>query len=152
MPSKLFIHIEPRMHQVGETPDFVELCRLPLEGAQSYLVQAKGLVGPEPGAIMTLKLDIFGFFEELLTSQQSVYTSNPQQFVLTAAATLPAEGGRRTTLPAEGGRGTTLPLLGASANLSVKAGWITPPDEPLVGVSVTDVILIALSVDEIVLA
>jgi hypothetical protein len=145
VPSKLFIHVEPEAHFVAEPPDFVELCRLPLEGgpSQSYLVLAKGLVGPEVGVNMRLKLDVFGFFGELLTSQQSDYINDHQQFMLMAAATLPAEGG--------GVSPGTPPPPGASANLSVRTFWPTPPG-PGHSVYATDMILMALSVDEVVAA
>jgi hypothetical protein len=66
VPNKLFVHAEAENHFVGVT-DFVELCRLPLEGG--------------------------GFFGEVISAQQSSYINDHQQFVLTATATLPAEGG-----------------------------------------------------------
>jgi hypothetical protein len=138
MPSKLFIHVEPEAHFVAEPPDFVELCRLPLEGNQAYLVQAKGLVGPEPGVSMRLKLDVFDIFGELLTSQQSDYINDHQQFMLMAAATVPGGGG----FP---------PPPGAAAILSVRTFWPTPPG-PGHSVYATDIILMALGVDEVVAA
>jgi hypothetical protein len=139
MPSKLFIRTEPDVQTVVPSPDFVELCRLLLEGGQSYLVQAKGMAGVDPGLFVTLKLEVFGFFGELLASEYCDYRGPGQQFVLTAAATLPAEGGRTTRLP-----------LGASANLSARVGIINPAAE--VGLAAYNVVLIALSVDEIVTA
>lgn len=57
MPNKLFAHAEAENHFVGVT-DFVELCRLPLEGGRPYLVQARGVVGLEAGVIMLLRLDV----------------------------------------------------------------------------------------------
>jgi hypothetical protein len=57
------------------------------------LVQARGVVGLEAGVMMLLKLDVCGFFGEVVSSQQSTYINDHQQFVLTAAATLPSEGG-----------------------------------------------------------
>jgi hypothetical protein len=48
MSNKLFVHVEPENHFVGHThPNYVEIARLPLEVGRAYLVQAKGLVGPE---------------------------------------------------------------------------------------------------------
>ena len=88
MPNKLFAHAEAENHFVGVT-DFVELCRLPLEGGRPYLVQARGVVGLEAGVIMLLRLDVCGFFGEVISAQQSSYINDHQQFVLTATATLP---------------------------------------------------------------
>ena len=110
MPSKLFVHVEPENHFVGPT-DFVELCRLPLEVGRPYLVQARGLAGLEGGVSMTLRLDVCGFFGQVISSRESSYINDHQQFLLTAAAKLPAEGGG-------GSAGTPIPP-GASANLFV---------------------------------
>jgi hypothetical protein len=115
VPNKLFVHAEAENHFVGVT-DFVELCRLPLEGG--------------------------GFFGEVISAQQSSYINDHQQFVLTATATLPAEGGG-------GSPGTPLPP-GASANLLVKTIW--PSHQPGHSVSIVDIVLTARQVDEIVVA
>jgi len=139
MPSKLFVHVEPENHFVGPT-DFVELCRLPLEGGQPYLVQAKGIAGPEAGVIMILRLDVCGFFGEVINSAESDYINVSQQFLLTVAATLPAEGGG-------GSPGSPVPP-GASANLLVKTVWINP--QPGHSASIVDIMLTALELDEIV--
>ena len=141
LPNKLFAHAEAENHFVGVT-DFVELCRLPLEGGRPYLVQARGVVGLEAGVIMLLRLDVCGFFGEVISAQQSSYINDHQQFVLTATATLPAEGGG-------GSPGTPLPP-GASANLLVKTIW--PSHQPGHSVSIVDIVLTALQVDEIVVA
>jgi hypothetical protein len=137
MPSKLFVHVEPENHFVGPT-DFVELCRLSLEGGRPYLVQARGLAGLEGGVLMTLKLDVCGFFGEVISSRESSYINDHQQFLLTAAATLPAEGGGGTPTPP-----------GASANLLVRTTWIA--HQPGHSVSIVDIVLTALEVDEIVM-
>src|SRR3954451_3679321 len=99
MPTKLFIHVEPENHFLGPTDDFVELCRLPLEGGRPYLAQARGLLSLEGGVMVRLKLDLCGTFGEVIDSQDSDYINNHQQFVMTAAATLPAEGGRGGSAP-----------------------------------------------------
>jgi len=138
MPNKLFVHADPENHFVGVT-DFVELCRLPLEGGRPYFVQATGVVGLEAGVTMALKLDVCGFFGEVVSSRQSSYINDTQQFVLTAAATLPSEGG-----------GGVPPPPGASANLLVRTFW--PSHQLGHLVSVVDIVLTALQVDEIVLA
>ena len=140
MPSKLFVHVEPENHFVGPA-DFVELCRLSLEGGRPYLVQARGLAGLEAGVSMTLKLDVRGFFGEVISSRESSYINDHQQFLLTAAATLPAEGGG-------GSPGTPTPP-GASANLLVRTTWIA--HQPGHSVSIADIVLTALEVDEIVM-
>jgi hypothetical protein len=141
MPSKLFVHAEPENHFVGVT-EFVELCRLPLEGGRPYFVQARGMVGLEAGVIMLLRLNVCGFFGEVVSSRQSSYINDNQQFVLTAAATLPSEGG---------GSGPGVPPPpGASANLLVKTIW--PSHQPGHSVSIVDILLTALQVDEIVVA
>jgi hypothetical protein len=144
MPSKLFIRFELEEQHIAAPPDFVLLSQLPIaETGQSYLVQAKGLVSLNQDVQITLKLDVVGFFGELLTSQQSTYieeSSGYVQFMLMAAATLPAEGG---------GSAPGAPRApGASANLSAKPYWAGLPGD----VSVSDIILIALGVDEIVAA
>ena len=43
----------------------MEVARLPLEGGRAYLVQAKGLVGPEAGVFMNMRLEAWGFFGEV---------------------------------------------------------------------------------------
>jgi hypothetical protein len=92
MPNKLFVHVEPENKFVGPT-DFVELCRLHLDGGHSYLVQAKGLLGPEAGVFMDMRLDVHGPSGTVVASTESSYININQQFVLTAAAKLPAGGG-----------------------------------------------------------
>lgn len=141
MPSKLFVHVEPENHFVGIT-DFVELCRLTLEAGRPYLVQARGVVGLEAGVTMLLKLEVCGFLGQVVSSQQSTYINDHQQFVLTAAAALPSEGGG--TSPG------TPPFPGASANLLVKTIW--PGHQPGHSVSIVGIVLTALRVDEIVVA
>ena len=141
MPSKLFVHVEPENHFVGPT-DFVELCRLPLETGRPYLVQAGGLVGLEAGVLMTLRLDVCGFFGQVISSRDSTYVNDHQQFLLTAAATLPAEG-------VGGSAGTPIPP-GASANLLVRTTWTA--HQPGHSVSIVDIVLTALEVDEIAMA
>jgi hypothetical protein len=131
MPNKLFVHVEPENKFVGPT-DFVELCRLHLEGGHSYLVQAKGLLGPEAGVFMDMRLDVHGPSGTVLASTESSYININQQFVLTAAAKLPAGGG-----------GT-----GAAATLLVKTIWINHQPGHLA--SITDIVLTALQVDQIV--
>jgi hypothetical protein len=86
---------------------------------------------------MTLKLDVCGFFGEVISSRQSSYINDHQQFLLTTAATLPSEGG-------------TGPAPGASANLLVSTTWIA--HQPGHSVSIADIVLTALLVDEIVMA
>jgi hypothetical protein len=55
MSNKLFVHVEPENHFVGHThPNYVEVARLALEVGRPYLVQAKGLVGPEAGVFMNM--------------------------------------------------------------------------------------------------
>ena len=140
MANKLFVHVEPENHFVGHTwPNYVEVSRLPLEGARPYLVQAKGLVGPEAGVFMHMRLEVRGFFGEVVTSTESSYINQAQEFLLTASANLPAEGG-----------GGTPPPPGASANLFVGSYWINPQPGHLA--SITDIVLTALQVDEIVMA
>jgi hypothetical protein len=70
------------------------------------------------------------------------HINDHQQFVLTATATLPAEDG-------EGSPGTP-PPPGGSANLLVKTIW--PSHQPGHSVSIVDIVLTALQVDEIVVA
>ena len=142
MPSKLYYHVEPENHFLAPTDDFVELCRLPLEGGRPYLAQARGLAGLFAGASVRLKLDLCGFFGEVIDSQDSDYINDHQQFVLTAAATLPAEGGA-------GSAGTPTPP-GASANLSVRV-FDFPPNPVSNSVGLVDIVLTALEVDEIVM-
>jgi len=141
MPSKLFVHVEPENHFVGPT-DFVELCRLPLQVGRPYLVQARGLVGLEGGVSMTLRVDVCGFFGQVISSRESSYINDHQQFLLTAAAELPAEGGA-------GSAGSEVPP-GASANLLVRTTWIA--HQPGHAVSIVDIVLTALEVDEIAIA
>jgi len=142
MQGKLFIHVEPENHFVGPTDDFQEVCRLPLEGGRPYLAQARGLAGLFAGVTARLKLDVCGFFGEVISSQQSDYINDHQQFVLTAAATLPAEGGA-------GSAGTPTPP-GASANLLARVFF--PPHPSGNSVGLVDIVLTALEVDEIVTA
>ena len=132
------MHVEPENHFVGPT-DFVELCRLPLETGRPYLVQASGLAGLQGGVLMTLRLDVRRFFGQVISSQESTYINDNQQFLLTAAATLPAEGGA-------GSVGSQIPP-GASANLLVRTTWTA--HQPGQSVSITDIVLTALEVDEI---
>jgi hypothetical protein len=139
MPNKLFVHVEAENHFVGPT-DFVEVCRLPLEGGRPYLVQARGIAGLEAGAFMILRLDVCGFFGEVVSTTESSYINHSQQFLLTAAATLPAEGGG----------GTGPPPPGPSANLLVKTTWIQ--HQPGHSVGIVDIVLTALQVDEIAVA
>lgn len=129
MPNKLFVHVEPENHFVGPT-DFVELCRMHLEGGHSYLVQAKGLLGPEAGVFMDMRLDVHGPSGSVVTSTESSYININQQFVLTATAKLPAGGG------------------GGAAALLVKTVWIN--HQPGHSASITDIVLTALQVDQIV--
>jgi hypothetical protein len=132
MPNKLFVHVEPENHFVGPT-DFVKLCSLHLEGGHSYLVQAKGLLGPEAGVFMDMRLDVHGPSGTVVTSTESSYININQQFVLTAAAKLPAGGG---------GAGR------AAATLLVKTVWIN--HQPGHSASITDIVLTALQMDQIV--
>jgi hypothetical protein len=92
--------------------------------------------------LMTLKLDVCGFFGEVISSRESSYINDHQQFLLTAAAMLPAESGG-------GSLGTPTPP-GASANLLVRTTWIA--HQPGRSVSIADIVLTALEVDEIVMA
>jgi hypothetical protein len=143
MSNKLFVHVEPENHFVGHTwPNYEEISRLPLEGGRPYLVQAKGLVGPEAGVFMHMRLEARGFFGEVVATTESSYINDNQEFLLTASANLPAEGGG-------GSPGTPTPP-GASANLLVASYWINP--QPGHSASITDIVLTALQVDEIVMA
>jgi hypothetical protein len=143
MSNKLFVHVEPENHFVGHThPNYVEVARLALEVGRPYLVQAKGLVGPEAGVFMNMRLDVRGFFGEVVTFTESSYINQSQEFLLTASANVPAEGGG-------GSEGTPLPP-GASANLLVRSYWINP--QPGHSASIVDTVLTALQVDEIVMA
>jgi hypothetical protein len=141
MPSKLFVHIDAENHFFGPT-DFVELCRLPLEAGRPYLVQATGLAGLQGGVSMTLRLDVCGFFGQVISSRESRYINDNQQFLLTAAAKLPAEGGG-------GSAGSRIPP-GASANLLVRTTWTA--HQPGHSVSIADIVVTALEVDEIAIA
>jgi hypothetical protein len=142
MSNKLFVHVEPENHFVGHThPNYVEVSRLPLEGGRAYFVQAKGIVGPEAGVFMNMRLEARGFFGEVVTSTESSYINQSQEFLLTASANLPAEGGG-------GSEGTPMPP-GASANLLVRSYWINP--QPGHSASIVDIVLTALQVDEIVM-
>jgi hypothetical protein len=143
VPSKFFIRVEPEARFVSETPDFVELSRLPLEVGRQYLVQANGVLGVSAGVTMRMRLDVRSFFGSVLVSQESDYINNHQQFALTAAANIPAEGG--------GGSEGTPVAPGASANLSVRTFWPTPPS-PGQSVYATELTIVALTVDEIVVA
>jgi hypothetical protein len=143
MPTKLFYHVEPENFFSGPTDDFVEVCRLPLEGGRPYLAQVRGLAVLFAGATVRLKLDLCGFFGEVIDSQDSDYINDHQQFVLTAAATLPAEGGG-------GSEGAPIPP-GASANFSVRVfDFPLHPSSNLIGLA--DIVLTALEVEEIVTA
>jgi hypothetical protein len=143
MPTKLFYHVEQENFFSAPTDDFVEVSRLPLEGGQPYLAQAKGIALLFAGASVRLKLELRGFFGEVIHSQESDYINGDQQFVLTAAATLPAEGGA-------GSEGTPIPP-GASANLLIRVFDFPPhPISNLIGIA--DIVLTALEVDEIVTA
>lgn len=82
------------------------------------------------------------FFGSVLAARESDYINNHQQFALTAAANIPAEGGG-------GSEGTPVPP-GASANLSVRTFWPTPPSPG--PVYAADLMIVALTVDEIVVA
>jgi hypothetical protein len=140
VPSKLFIRVEPEAHFIGATPEFVEISRLPLEVGQSYLVQASGLLGLQAGVMMRMRLEVRSFFGSVLAAQEADYINTHQQFVLVAAASIPAEGGG-------GSAGATVPP-GASANLLMDSFWIQPPS---VGQSVyaTEVTITAHAVDQI---
>ncbi|MDQ3867055.1 MAG: hypothetical protein M3304_09570 [Actinomycetota bacterium] len=143
MPSKVFIHVEPEARFVSETADFVELSRVPLEVGRQYVVQANGVLGVSAGVTMRMRLDVRSFFGSVLAARESDYINNHQQFALTAAANIPAEGGG-------GSEGTPVPP-GASANLSVRTFWPTPPS-PGQSVYAADLMIVALTVDEIVVA
>jgi hypothetical protein len=143
MSNKLFVHVEPQNHYVGHTnPNYEEVARLPLEVGRAYLVQAKGLVDHEAGVFMNMRLDVRGYYGEVVTFTESIYTQQSQEFLLTASANVPAEG-------SGGSEGTPLPP-GASANLLVRSYWFNP--QPLHLASITDIVLTALQVDEIVMA
>jgi hypothetical protein len=140
MPSKLFAFTDPDNHFLGATDDFVEVSRLHLVPG-SYLVQAKGLVSG-PGALAALKLEVTGFFGEVVASQQSLYVaSSSQTFILAVAANVPFEGGA-------GSEGTPVPP-GAAAILAVRPSGpsLATPGH---SVGIVDITITALSVDEIV--
>ena len=100
MPNKLFIRVEPEAQFVGATPDFVDISRLPLDGAQSYLVQASGILALQAGVMMRMRLEVRRFNGAVLVSQEADYINTYQQFVLVVAATLPSEGGGGSGAPA----------------------------------------------------
>jgi hypothetical protein len=143
MPSKLFIRVEPEARFVGATDGFKELSRLPLDVGKHYLVQASGVLGLTGGVRMTMRLDVRSFFGSVLASEEIDYINNHQQFLVVTAANVPAEGGAGTP-------GTPVPP-GASANLSVRTSWPSPPSTGQ-HVSAGDMTIVALTVDEIVAA
>jgi hypothetical protein len=140
MPSKLFIRVEPEARFVGATDGFKELSRLPLDVGKHYLVQASGVLGLAAGVTMTMRLDVRSFFGSVLASREINYINNRQQFLVVTAANVPAEGGAGTLVPP-----------GASANLSVRTSWPSPPS-PGQSVSAGNMTIVALTVDEIVAA
>jgi hypothetical protein len=141
MPSKLFVLTDPEAHFLQEAANFVELCRLPLEPGP-YLVQAKGAV-TGPGALAALRLDVLSFFGSVVTSHESLFVAHASQtFVLVVATSVPFEGGG-------GSEGTPAPP-GPSATLSVRASG--PALTPGHHVSISDITITALAVDEIVTA
>jgi hypothetical protein len=143
VPSKLFIRVEPEARFVAATDGFEELSRLPLDVGKQYLVQASGVLGVQAGVTMRMRLDVRSFFGSVLASQEIDYINNHQQFMVVTAANVPAEGGA-------GSEGAPVPP-GASANLSVRTFWPTPPS-PGQSVYATEMTIVALTVDEIVAA
>jgi hypothetical protein len=138
VPSTVHIHVEPEARFFSETPDFLELCRLPLEAGQKYLVQASGIAGLDAGVMMRLKLDVCGRSGNVIASQQADYINHHQQFLLVVAARIPARSGA--------GSGP-----GGSANLSVRTFWPTPPS-PGRSVYTNEMTIVAQTVDKIVKA
>jgi hypothetical protein len=138
VPSTVHIHVESEARFFSEGPDFLELCRLPLEAGQKYLVQASGIAGVDAGVMMRLKLDVCGRAGNVIASQQADYINDHQQFLLVVAARIPARGGA--------GSGP-----GPSANLSVRSFWPTPPS-PGRSVYTNEMTIVAQTVDKIVRA
>jgi hypothetical protein len=63
-------------------------------------MQAKGIAAGFAGSFMTLKLDVRSFFGSVVASQESSFINLRHQFVLTLAASIPAEGGGGSSPPA----------------------------------------------------
>jgi hypothetical protein len=93
VPSTVHIHVESEARFFSESPDFLELCRLPLEAGQKYLVQASGIAGVDAGVMMRLKLDVCGRAGNVIASQQADYINDHQQFLLVVAEGSPQRGG-----------------------------------------------------------